>query len=938
MIEVSFAPLLATKLHVPRPRRALVSRPRLLQQLDEGFERPLTLLVAPPGFGKTTLIAEWIAQSGHRAAWLSLDPGDNDPSRFWNYVIAALETLEPGIGQSALALLDAPQAASMETILTALINAVAACPEEFSLVLDDYHVIESDQIHEAIAFLLSHTPAPMHLILTTRSDPLLPLARLRARDDMVELRAADLRFNSMEAERFFETGMQLSLGPAEVAALEERTEGWIAGLQLAALALRGQEVTQIPDFIAASVSSNRFVVDYLVDEVLQSQPEAVQDFLRQTACLDRLCAGLCDAVTGRNDSQAILEHLEHINLFLIPADPQHEWYRYHNLFGDVLRKLLAQQQPDLLPELHRRASAWYRAHDLTREAVSHALAIPDYENAADLIEETGLATLSRGALVTMQHWLQALPLATLRSRPRLCLYYAAAQTVTGNLDAVEPLLQDAEEGIRPDTPEFEVQDIQGQIAAMRAILAARSGDTTRILELSEIALDCLPESRVFLRGIANWMRGLAYARAGETAAANRTFAATIAMSQVDEDGSAAALSLSTFGFLEMMQGHLNQAHELYQRALQVLNEAEPATYPLAAIIYLRLGELLRLQNHLDRAADCIERGLSLTAQAGNPGTEVHGRISQAWLRQARGDQGAALAALETAIERAAPGDLIMLQAHQARLQIMQGDLEGADQWAKRRMLRFWPDADDPNHRRGRHLEMVTWAHLLIAQGRPADALAVLDRLPGLGSGSGRLQNRLDAMIATSLAYEGQGKRGQAWEMLGEALALAAPEGFVRIFVDNGPGVLALLTQGVRADVWSEPACADFASQLLTVRAAGRDARPQAGNLPAMAAVAAHNGHTAYQPAPSGTASFGTAAVNRTPQTDGDERLRLLEPLSQRELEVLRLAAAGLGNRQIAERLVLSVGTIKSHIHNIYGKLGAQDRAEALAQARDLQLL
>ncbi len=375
MFEPGCAPLLATKLYVPRPRRTLISREHLLCRLDEGLARSLTLLVAPPGFGKSTLLAQWLASRGQPAAWLSLDAADNDPARFWTYVIVALETLHPGIGDDVRALCEASQMEPIEPVLTALINAVAACPADFSLVLDDYHVIENDRIHQALAFLLGHTPAPMHLTISTRADPLLPLARLRASDDLVELRAGDLRFNTEEVSRFLISVMQLPVSQTDVSALESCTEGWIAGLQLAALALRGQDAAQIPDFIAASATSNRFVIDYLVEEVLQREDESVQTFLCQTACLDRLSAPICNAVTGRSDSRAMLDYLERTNHFLIPLDLEHTWYRYHNLFGDVLRKLLSQRQPEAAPELHRRASKWYETHGFAHEAAAHALAV-----------------------------------------------------------------------------------------------------------------------------------------------------------------------------------------------------------------------------------------------------------------------------------------------------------------------------------------------------------------------------------------------------------------------------------------------------------------------------------------------------------------------------------------------------------------------------------
>ena len=418
--------LLTTKLHIPRPRRVLVSRPRLLARLDEGFTHPLTLVAALPSFGKSTLLADWIAQRQIRAAWVSLDPTDDDPARFWAYVIAGLETLQPGMGEQALALLGSQEAFSLETILTSLINAVASFPRDFCLVLDDYHVINNPHIHHALAFLINHLPSQMHVIIATRADPPLPLAGWRARDQLVEIRAADLRFAADETAQFLNDGMGLGLSRAEVTALEGRTDGWIAGLQLAGIALRGRDAAHIPGVITAAMDSNRYVVDYFVEEVLQAQDANVQGFLRHTSFLERLSAPLCDAVTGRSDSQAMLDYLEHSGLFILPLDAERHWYHYHTLFADVLRKVLEQTEPHLLPELHRRASLWFAGAQLIPEAITHALATSDYEWAADLIEQVGMQTLGHGEVTTLLNWMEAMPCELRSSRSSLCIYYAGA--------------------------------------------------------------------------------------------------------------------------------------------------------------------------------------------------------------------------------------------------------------------------------------------------------------------------------------------------------------------------------------------------------------------------------------------------------------------------------------------------------------------------------
>ncbi len=468
-------PFLATKLHIPRPRPHLVLRPHLVEQLQQGMERALTLVSAPAGFGKTTLLAQWLAESDTSAAWVSLGPEDNDPTSFLSYLIAALQTLDAQLGTTALALLRTPQPPSPEAVLTLLTNDLAGREEgDFTLVLDDYHVITAESIQRGMTFLLEHLPPQLHLILASRADPPLLLARLRAQGQLREIRTADLRFGAAEVNTFLQVVMGLNLPAEAIATLESRTEGWIAGLQLAALSLQGR--ADVSGFLAAFCGSHHFVLDYLSDEVLARQPEVVQTFLLHTCIMERLSGPLCDAVTEQEGSQAMLEGLERANLFVVPLDDERGWYRYHHLFAQALRSHLQQREPTLPPVLHRRASTWYEQHELPAEAVQHALAVPDAELAARLIEPIALPVANQGQLYTVLGWLNALPDALICARPFLCAYHAYLLTITNQLQAAEARLQEAERSAQK-MPAEQARTIQGYVLAIRAAIASFSGDS-----------------------------------------------------------------------------------------------------------------------------------------------------------------------------------------------------------------------------------------------------------------------------------------------------------------------------------------------------------------------------------------------------------------------------------------------------------------------------
>ncbi len=919
------SPLLMTKLHIPRLRRELVSRPRLVAQMDDGFTRPLTLIAAPAGFGKTTLIADWLAQRELPAAWVTLDPGDDDPARFWSYGITALESLQPGVGERALALLNGPQTHSAQTILTALINALVTSPKEFSLILDDYAVIDNPQIHDGLTFLINHAPPQMHVILATRADPPLPMASWRARGQQIEIRAADLRFTSDEATHFLNASMGLNLGPGEVAALENRTEGWITGLQLAALALREQEPARLADFVTEATSSNRYVVDYFLDEVLQAQEPRVRDFLRETSLLERLSAPLCDAVTAREDCAEILRFLEHGGFFLVPIDAEHHWYRYHHLFADVLRKLLQQAEPDQVPELHRRASSWFAGNALIPEAIAHALAASDPVRAADLIEQVGMDTLGRGEVTTLLHWLGALPAEQLHARPRLCLYYASALMTAGRFDAVPSLLHAAELSLSADGAGPETAALVSLLAAIQATFDARYGDEARIIELTRQALDCQPEDPTGMTGIRSWLRGLAYVFASQTAAASRTLSEAISMSQAAGEACMVALETYAYGLVESTRGSLTKAEAAYRRALASLMERDEGEAPVAGLVHLGLGELLRMQQDLAAAESSILKGLRLARRWSNSSALVQGYVSFAWLSQAQGDPNGALATLNEAEElvqgRAGARSLFLLHAQRARLLLAQNRAGEVEAWAREVTSRMDEHPEHDERELIHQTEFLAWAQLRIIQGRPEEAMAGLERLHAAAESAGWLRARLDSAALLALAWKAAGETQKALVPLEEALSLAEAEGYIAPFTDLGLPMAWLLAEAIRRASWRQPRVQSYAARLLASFTAQGDAR-QPGQLLSTG--------LAHEPVDSrGALPTLSHAAFVAP---------LVEPLSARECEVLRLVATGLSNQEIADRLYIGLATVKTHAHNIYEKLGVQDRRQAVLRASELGLL
>jgi LuxR family maltose regulon positive regulatory protein len=899
------SPLLATKLHLPRPRMQLVTRIHLLERLQQGVEGPLTLVSAPAGFGKTTLLAQWLAESGMPVAWLSLEAEDNDPTRFLSYLIAALQTLDAQVGAIALAMLRTPQPPSPEAVLAVLTNdLVERGGEDVALVLDDYHIIATESIQLGMTFLLEHLPPQLHLILATRADPPLPLARLRARGLLTEVRTADLRFEAAEAGTFLQDVMGLDLPPEAVATLERYTEGWIAGLQLAALSLQGG--TEISAFLAAFSGSHRYVFDYLYDEVLARQPEAAQQFLLHTCLLERLSGPLCDVVTGQEGSQAMLEAIERANLFVVALDEERRWYRYHHLFAQALRSHLQQREPALVPQLHRRASAWYEQHVLPAEAVQHALAIPDTELAARLIEPIALSTGFQGQLNTALEWMSALPEALVRTRPRLCVYHAVLLMFTNQMEAAEARVLQAERSIQEGMPAEQAKTIMGWVLNIRGDIVLNHGDIPQAVSLAQKALMLLPEAEVIPHtgALATTIR--AYLMSGDvTLATEHEVSAAVAFIRPSGNQFSIVSSTCLLARLHVLQGRLHQAAAAYEQVAQMVSRPEVLQTMFSSIFYFfGLGDLLYEWNELDAAERHLMQGMALVKETRpvEPFVAILGYIALARLLQASGKTHEALATLDALIrlvERRhfAAYLLPKVAAVGAQLELAQDNMAAAIRWADSSGLSTM-DEDLPYPREGEYLALAR-VRIAQARGDPVDSflpdvLRLLNRLLLDAEAKARLSSVLELLVLRALALEVQGNRTSALSNLERALVLAEPECYIHLFVDEGPPMRALLRLAHRRGIIPE-----YVATLLS------------------AFEEQHTSNITYS----------------SPRPDS-----LLEPLTGREREVLRLLLEGASNREIARHLVLSVNTVKRHVYNLCGKLGVQSRTQAIIRARDLHLL
>ena len=903
--------LLATKLHVPRPQPGFVPRPRLVEALGEGLARGRVLVCAPAGFGKTALLADWARGGGRPVAWLGLDGGDNDPARFWRYAVAALDRARPGLAERVGPLLGPPPPRSFEGLVTGLINelAVQPGPDEVLLVLDDYHLIDSGPVHESVAFLLENLPPGLHLVVSSRADPPLPLPRLRARGQLAELRAAELRFTTEEAAALLGAAAGPGLPGTAVAALTARTEGWAAGLQLAALSLRGQ--ADPAGFVAEFTGSHRFVLDYLADEVLDGQPGQVRAFLLETSVLERLSGELCDAVTGRSGSQAMLHHIERAGLFLVPLDEVRGWWRYHHLFADLLRARLEREQPGRVQELHRAAAAWSDEHDLGDDAVRHALAAGDAAWAAQLVERHVDALLRRSEGVTLRRWLSTLPVEVLRARPRLCLAQGFNAVVSGQVEAIEPLLDDAERafaatGSQPPEPPVGpaggvLANVPAGIAFLRAELARLRGDAARAVDWARQARAQLGDSDFYLRtliranlAVADWLRG----RLGQ---AERSLAEALAERRAAGEGYLATRVCHDLGQVQRAQGNLDAALATYRQALDIAGEVSSQP-PHLGMAHVGLAEVLYERDELAAALDHATRGVTLCRQLAFTPPLATGLAILARIRQAQGDAAAALEAMgEAGQVELSPQVIALLNpvpSQRARLLLAQGDVRAAAQWAK--VAGLGPD-DEPDYPRERGYLLL--ARVLLAQDRPGPALTLLQRLLATAASQGRTGSIIEIQALRALALAARRDHASALGALAEALTPACRQGYVRVFADEGAPMHALLAR---------------------LSAAQRDQRGPARGV--------HAGYLAALLRACGQADAVPPQRRAAAAVPG-----LVEQLTNRELEILALLAAGTPNPRIAEELVVTLDTVKKHVTHVLGKLGAANRTEAAARARQLGL-
>jgi LuxR family maltose regulon positive regulatory protein len=862
--------LLATKLFIPSARQTLVQRPRLMERLQAVLTCRLTLVSAPAGFGKTTLVSEWVAGCERPVAWLSLDESDNDPTRFLAYLVAALQTVAPRIGEGALAALQSPQPPPPELLLTTLINEISSIPDNFVLVLDDYHVLDSKPAEAALTFLVDHLPPQLHLVIATREDPPLPLASLRVRGQLTELRAADLRFTSFEAAEFLNRVMDLNLSAEDVAALENRTEGWIAGLQLAALSMQGRK--DATSFIKSFTGSHHFVLDYLVEEVLEQQPEGVQAFLLRTSILDRLCGPLCDAVLHDSTSsgQETLEYLERVNLFIVPLDNERRWYRYHHLFGELLQQRLG--KPKEFTEFNLRASQWHEENGLELQAFQHAAAANDVERAERLIQGKGMPLHYRGVVGPVLRWLESLPKTVLDARPSLWVMYASLLLFNGQSTGIEQKLQAAEASLQSIESDNRTNDLVGQIASMRALLAVPLNQMETIMAQSRRALELLHPDNLPVRTTTTWALGKAYELQGNRAAASQAYTEAISIGQACGNIMFNLAATTSLGNIQETENRLYLAVETYRSVLKLFGD-QPQPFTCEA--HLGLARIFYEWNDLDAAEQHGQQSLHMARQVENTGTIASYGVFLARLRLARGDVAGAAAILTEADQFVRQRSFVSLTLEVFAAQVLtllrQGDIAAAAHLAQT------------------HEFPISQARVLLAQGDPSAALAVLVPYRQQVEARGWADERLKAMILQTIALYAQSEKEKAVQVLGEALALAEPGGFIRLFVDEGQPVEALLREAAKHGPVSK-----YVRQLL--------------------------------------AAFGETE-GRIPATQ-----LLIESLSEREIEVLRLLGTDLNGPEIARELMVSLHTMRTHTNNIFNKLGVNNRRAAVRRAEELDLL
>lgn len=895
-------PIVATKLYRPLSRPRRVERPLLLDRLTGGLHRKLSLISAPAGFGKTTIVGAWAAECPCPVAWLSLDEGDGDPARFLAYVVAAIQQIAPQVGQGMVAALRSPQPPPAQALAATLLNEVAAISTPFVLVLDDYHRVDAGPVDELLTFWLDHLPPQMHMVIATREDPSLPLHRLRARDELTELRAAELRFSPTEAAEFLNGVMGLALSEPHIAALESRTEGWIAGLQLAAVSLQ-----QHPDpagMIESFTGSHRFIMDYLLEEVLRRQPEHIQRFLLATSILDRLCGPLCEAVLDlpHISGQAILESLEQANLFIVPLDGERRWYRYHHLFAELLRRRFEHQlsttprtAPGIVPDnapsvdsghstiadYHTRAAIWYEENGLAIDAFLHAATANDPARAERLIEGNGMPLHFRGGVAPILNWLESLPPSVLDATPSLWTTFASVLLVTGQIARVEPTLQAAEIALEPLPPDPKTRDLIGRVAAIRATLAATLKQVETLVHQSQRALEYLHPQNLAFRTSTAWKLGYAYHLTGDRPAARQAYEQVIAIGQASGNTIFTIMATIGLGALAEIDTRLPEAASTFRRSLEMFGEHP---LPSGGEAYLGLARIAYEWNDLDAALEHAQRGGHLFQQMESADRFIDCDLLFARLKLAQGDAPGARAMLAETAQLARARNLHHRLPKIAAMQVV------ALLHEQGRQADWQRAATDLLH--GYDLPL-SLARVRLAQGDGPGAWHVLETAHRRAEEKGWADEQLQALVLMAMACHAQADATRAHSILHAALTAAAPGGYIRTFVDQGPPMFELLSEAAAQGIM-----ADYVGKLLAAFAAD----------------------TAGDPA----ASARDAALSNL--------------LTAREVEVLRLIARGLSNREIGEELFLALDTVKGHNRSLFGKLQVQRRTEAVARARKLGLL
>lgn len=889
--------LLLTKLYVPPPSPRVVHRASLIARLNEGLERgcKLTLVSAPVGYGKTTLVSDWLSMLNNRAAWLSLDPEDDDPRRFWTYVITALQTIQPELGQAVVALLQVPQMPPIENLLSDLINQITILSDKIILVLDDYHLMASSSLHQSLNYLLDHMPSQMHLVIITREDPPLPLPQMRAKGQMVELRIKDLRFTMEESAEFLNHKMGLNLYPKGITALGQRTEGWAAGLQMAALSMHDLDDTT--QFIEDFAGDNRFVADYLISEVLDRQPEHIRDFLLQTAVVDRFTPSLCDALIGDASlkSGRIIEQIEAHSLFVIPLDHVRQWYRYHQLFADLLRYRLRKDDPSRFTELNRTASRWCQQQGFVEEAVKYALAGKDHDYAADLIEKSGLAMFGQSQLAALQNWISYLPERVIQQHPYLSVLLVWVSSLTGQSDLAKRHLALAEENLASAPADLQ-SEISCHIALLRAYATRNIGDLDSSIRYAQEAHKYLPENNVFLDCTIHLNLGGNYWLKGNFPAVEEPLERALSFINIPDVEYPA---LAAAGFLAntyLQQGRLHGAEILCKG---IVERYSHHVHPAAAYVYLEQGELLYERNDLEAALEILSKTIQIGETADKVVNVIRARLLLAQIHQAHGNPEKVTDLMEQAVGLFQQSNY----RHQAmrkkeydyysvRCLLFQQNVRTALQWAEEYEKKRG-EINDP----WALLNELVYAHVLLASGRPDQALPILGTTHESARSCGANRWVIQSQALQSLCYHATNDLEGALELLRKALDLAKPEGYIRTFVDYGLPMQQLLQLAAVRGIAS-----DYVAKLL---AAFPAAKGEKGSI------------EPGKPSP---------------------RQPLIEPLTDREITILRLMAANLSHREIADELYLSTNTIKWYTSRIYSKLGVHRQSNAVTRAQELGIL